>query len=91
MAERLTTNQEVPGSTPGWIVFFARVLFDFPFYIPITPFFHHLSVLPVGYSNHHILHFKIASSFVFTFYFVLWKFPLLFFWPVSVLTPSRSS
>ena len=23
MAERLTTNQEVPGSTPGWIVLFA--------------------------------------------------------------------
>ena len=25
MAERLTTNQEVPGSTPGWIVTTALV------------------------------------------------------------------
>ncbi len=29
MAERLTTNQEVPGSTPGWIDFLtSRVLAD---------------------------------------------------------------
>ena len=26
MAERLTTNQEVPGSTPGWIVIFIFAL-----------------------------------------------------------------
>ena len=29
MAERLTTNQEVPGSTPGWIDSFCQfLLFD---------------------------------------------------------------
>ena len=28
MAERLTTNQEVPGSTPGWIVMYLFAFFD---------------------------------------------------------------
>ena len=32
MAERLTTNQEVPGSTPGWIVFL--LLFSHVHFLP---------------------------------------------------------
>ena len=33
MAERLTTNQEVPGSTPGWIAFFYIFLLLYIFSI----------------------------------------------------------
>jgi hypothetical protein len=71
---------------------FARVLFcrGFPFYIPITPFFHHLSVLPACCSDYHILHYKSLLLPYSHFIWCFGSFHCCSFGPCRVLTPSRS-
>ena len=68
MAERLTTNQEVPGSTPGWIDYFFDISFcqlDKSFFLS-RPIHYTRPGRAIPSANIYIVHDLIPGLKVFT-------------------------